>query len=143
MDNRPNIIFILSDDQGAWAMHCAGTPELYTPNLDRIAAEGMRFENFFCVSPVCSPARASLLTGNIPSAHGVHDWIRSGNVDGEKFWKQGMENPYGGGYARETKPAAYLEGQENPRVIEEKLKSFLSPKDRQAQQEEGGGEEVG
>ena len=111
MDNRPNIIFILSDDQGAWAMHCAGTPELYTPNLDRIAAEGMRFENFFCVSPVCSPARASLLTGNIPSAHGVHDWIRSGNVDGEKFWKQGMENPYGGGYARETKPAAYLEGQ--------------------------------
>lgn len=111
MDNRPNIIFILSDDQGAWAMHCAGNPELYTPNLDRIAAEGMRFENFFCVSPVCSPARASLLTGTIPSAHGVHDWIRSGNVDGEKFRKQGQENPYGGGYARETKPEAYLEGQ--------------------------------
>ena len=111
MDNRPNIIFILSDDQGVWAMHCAGTPELHTPNLDRIAAEGMRFENFFCVSPVCSPARASLLTGTIPSAHGVHDWIRSGNVDGEKFRKQGQEIPYGGGYARETRPEAFLEGQ--------------------------------
>ena len=85
---KPNIVFILSDDQGAWSMNCAGTPELYTPNLDRIAARGMRFENFFCVSPVCSPARASLLTGNIPSAHGVHDWIRSGNVDGEKFAAQ-------------------------------------------------------
>lgn len=110
MDNRPNIIFILSDDQGPWAMHCAGTTELLTPNLDRIASEGMRFENFFCVSPVCSPARASLLTGTIPSAHGVHDWIRSGNLDGDKFREQGRENPYAGGYGRETKPEAYLEG---------------------------------
>ena len=109
MGKRPNILFILSDDQGEWAMHCAGTTELYTPNLDRIAAEGMRFENFFCVSPVCSPARASLLTGTIPSVHGVHDWIRSGNVDGERFRKQGQENPYAGGYSRETKPEAFLE----------------------------------
>lgn len=111
MGKRPNILFILSDDQGEWAMHCAGTTELYTPNLDRIAAKGMRFENFFCVSPVCSPARASLLTGTIPSVHGVHDWIRSGNVDGERFRKQGQENPYAGGYSRETKPEAFLEGQ--------------------------------
>ena len=54
MEKKPDIIFILTDDQGAWAMHCAGTPELYTPNLDRIASNGMRFENFFCASPVCS-----------------------------------------------------------------------------------------
>ena len=60
--------------------------------------------------PVCSPARASLLTGTIPSAHGVHDWLRSGNVDGEKFAAQGKENPYGG-YVSERKPIAYLEGQ--------------------------------
>ena len=91
-------------------MHCAGTPELHTPNLDRIAAAGMRFDDFFCASPVCSPARASLLTGTIPSAHGVHDWLRSGNVDGEKFAAQGKENPYGG-YVSERKPIAYLEGQ--------------------------------
>lgn len=110
MQKRPNIIFIMSDDQGAWAMHCAGTPELYTPNLDRIAASGMRFENFFCVSPVCSPARASLLTGKIPSAHGIHDWLRSGNVDAERFAAQGRENPYGG-YRDERKPIRYLEGQ--------------------------------
>lgn len=77
--NKLNILFILSDDQGAWAMGCAGNDEVKTPNLDRLAAKGMRFENFFCTSPVCSPARASLLTGRIPSQHGVHDWISGGN----------------------------------------------------------------
>ena len=96
MSKKPNIVFILSDDQGAWAMHCAGTPELITPNLDRLAREGMRFDDFFCASPVCSPARASLLTGRMPSAHGILDWLRSGNVDAKEFAEQGKENPYGG-----------------------------------------------
>ncbi len=77
---RPNIVFILTDDQGVWAMGCAGNKEIRTPNLDRLAKTGVRFENFFCTSPVCSPARASLLTGRIPSQHGVHDWISKGNV---------------------------------------------------------------
>lgn len=77
---KPNIIFILSDDQGAWAMGCSGNHEIRTPNLDRLAETGMRFENFFCTSPVCSPARASILTGSIPSQHGVHDWIGGGNI---------------------------------------------------------------
>ena len=77
--NRPNILFILSDDQGPWAMNCAGTSELITPNLDRLADTGIRFENFFCASPVCSPARASILTGQMPSQHGVQDFLRAGN----------------------------------------------------------------
>ena len=76
---RPNILFILSDDQGPWAMNCAGTPELKTPNLDGLATSGIRFENFFCASPVCSPARASILTGQMPSQHGVQDFLRAGN----------------------------------------------------------------
>ncbi len=80
MADHPNIVLILTDDQGAWAMGCAGNAEIRTPNLDAIAAQGMRFDNFFCASPVCSPARASLLTGRMPSAHGVHDWIRHGNL---------------------------------------------------------------
>ena len=54
---KPNIIMILADDQGPWAMHCAGTPELYTPNLDRIAEQGMRFDSFFCASTESIPAR--------------------------------------------------------------------------------------
>ena len=81
--SRPNVIAVLTDDQGCWAMGCAGNGELRTPNLDRLASTGIRFENFFCTSPVCSPARASLLTGRIPSQHGVHDWIRGGNIDSE------------------------------------------------------------
>ena len=77
---RPNILFILSDDQGAWAMRCAGNEEMITPNLDRLSATGIRFDNFFCASPVCSPARASILTGRIPSQHGVQDFLRAGNA---------------------------------------------------------------
>ncbi len=78
--HSPNILFILSDDQGAWALGCAGNDEIRTPNLDRLAQTGMRFSNFFCASPVCSPARASILTGRIPSQHGIHDWLRGGNA---------------------------------------------------------------
>jgi choline-sulfatase len=74
----PNIVFILTDDQGAWAMGCAGNSEIQTPNLDRLAASGIRFDNFFCTSPVCSPARASIITGKIPSQHGVQDFIKRG-----------------------------------------------------------------
>lgn len=77
---RPNVLFIVSDDQGAWALGCAGNPEIHTPNLDRLAGRGIRFDDFFCTSPVCSPARASLMTGDIPSRHGVHDWIRAGSM---------------------------------------------------------------
>ena len=96
MKKRPNIIFLLSDDQGEWAMGCSGNKEIITPNLDRLAAEGMRFDSFFCASPVCSPARASLLTGRIPSQHGVHDWLRDDNkkqedieyLKGQTFYKK-------------------------------------------------------
>lgn len=77
---RTNVLFILTDDQGPWAAGCCGNGEIRTPNIDRLAAGGMRFTNFFCTSPVCSPSRATLLTGRIPSQHGVHDWIMNGNV---------------------------------------------------------------
>ncbi len=94
--DAPNVLFILTDDQGPWALGCAGNPEIRTPALDALAARGIRFENFFCTSPVCSPARASLMTGRIPSQHGVHDWIRGGNHRDEP--------PHG-------EPIEYLRGQ--------------------------------
>ncbi len=105
-----NVVLILTDDQGPWAMGCAGNPEIKTPNLDRMAREGRRFENFFCASPVCSPARASILTGQIPSTHGVCDWLRSGSIDREWVEGKGVHNPYGG-YKDEDKPIQYLAGQ--------------------------------
>ncbi|MGI5963830.1 MAG: sulfatase [Lawsonibacter sp.] len=83
MSKKRNILFLLADDYGAWAMGCAGNREVQTPNLDRLAQRGVRFENCFCVSPVCSPARASILTGKIPSQHGVHDWLAKGHLDSD------------------------------------------------------------
>lgn len=71
---RPNVIVVLTDDQGAWAMP-QRMPELQMPNLQRLSAEGVELTRAYCASPVCSPARASLITGRTPSAHGVHDWI--------------------------------------------------------------------
>ncbi len=72
---HPHIIVFMSDDQGAWALGAAGNDEIRTPVLDALAARGTRLDRFFCASPVCSPARASLLTGRIPSGHGVHDYL--------------------------------------------------------------------
>jgi len=77
--DRPNIVFILSDDQGPWAAGCYGNPEIRTPHIDRIAAEGSLYRNFFVATPVCSPSRATFLTGRIPSQHGIHEWISQGN----------------------------------------------------------------
>ncbi len=77
---KTNIVFILTDDQGIWAAGCYGNPEIRTPNIDRLAATGVRFENFFITIPVCSASRACFLTGRIPSQHGVHDFL-TGKAD--------------------------------------------------------------
>lgn len=79
-DKRPNILFILTDDQGYWSLGCYGNREIKSPNIDALAENGQLFTNFYCTSPVCSPARASILTGLIPSQHGVQDWIKCGNL---------------------------------------------------------------
>lgn len=102
---KPNILFILSDDHGAWAMHCAGNDDIITPNLDALAENGVRYDNFFCASPVCSPARASIVTGEMPSCHGVHDWLCAGNADTEKYPNM-KEHPH---FKNPDKGIEYLE----------------------------------
>jgi arylsulfatase A-like enzyme len=72
---RPNIVVFLTDDHGPWAANSFGTPELRTPALDSLVANGIYFPNAYTPSPVCSPARASFWTGMYPSQHGIHDWI--------------------------------------------------------------------
>lgn len=69
--DRPNVVFVLTDDQRADAMSCAGHAFLRTPNMDRIAAEGARFTNAFVTTSLCSPSRASILSGLYAHAHGV------------------------------------------------------------------------
>jgi N-acetylglucosamine-6-sulfatase len=69
--SRPNLIFILIDDLRWDALGCSGHPFSRTPNIDRIAAEGVRFTNAFVTTPLCSPSRASYLTGQFVHKHGV------------------------------------------------------------------------
>ena len=69
---QPNIIFILSDEQRWDSLGCYGQPMPVTPNLDRLAAEGVRFENAFTAQPVCGPVRSSLQAGKWPSELGTH-----------------------------------------------------------------------
>lgn len=70
---QPNILVILTDDVRHDAMGCAGDKRLETPNLDKLAADGVRFSNAFVTTSLCSPSRASLLTGCYAHKHGVRD----------------------------------------------------------------------
>jgi arylsulfatase A-like enzyme len=71
--SRPNIIFILMDDLRWDELRCMGNPIAETPNIDRIAREGALFRNAFVTTPLCSPSRASFLTGRYAHAHGILD----------------------------------------------------------------------
>ncbi|MDA0241391.1 MAG: sulfatase-like hydrolase/transferase [Proteobacteria bacterium] len=72
---RPNIILIMTDNQPADMLGCYGNPEVSTPHLDKMASEGLIFENAYCPNAMCSPSRASVWTGRMPCQHGVHTWL--------------------------------------------------------------------
>lgn len=76
MSKGPNFVIFLTDDQGYGDLSCMGAGDLHTPNLDRMAKEGIRFTSWYSNSPVCSPARASLLTGRYPGNAGVRAILR-------------------------------------------------------------------
>ncbi len=72
---KPNILFILIDDMGWKDLSCYGSTFYETPNIDTLAKNGMTFTNAYAACPVCSPTRASILTGKYPATIGVTDWI--------------------------------------------------------------------
>jgi arylsulfatase A len=72
---RPNFVFLLCDDLGYGDLACYGHEKIKTPNLDRLASEGLRFTDFYAPAPVCSPSRAGFMTGRTPSRAGIYDWI--------------------------------------------------------------------
>ncbi len=71
----PNILFIFTDDQAPWALGESGYPHAHTPNIDRIFQDGAYLVNSFTTTPVCSPSRASLVTGRYGSEVGITDWL--------------------------------------------------------------------
>ena len=75
-DAPPNVVLIMTDNHGAWTLGCYGNRDIRTPHIDHLAAEGMRFTRAFSSNAVCSPTRATYLTGLIPSQHGVHCYLR-------------------------------------------------------------------
>lgn len=77
MTGKPNFLVIVTDQHRADYLGCYGHPLLKTPHIDKLAHNGVRFDNFHVASPVCMPNRASLLTGRYPSAHGLRD---NGNI---------------------------------------------------------------
>jgi arylsulfatase A-like enzyme len=74
-EKHPNILLIMSDNHMAELLGCYGNDEIHSPNLDRLAGQGIQFDNAYCVNGMCSPCRASVLTGLMPSQHGIHTWL--------------------------------------------------------------------
>jgi arylsulfatase A-like enzyme len=76
-DARPNVVFVLVDDLGWMDLSCQGSDYFRTPNIDRLAEQGVRFTNAYAACAVCSPTRAAVMTGRWPARVGVTDWIRA------------------------------------------------------------------
>jgi arylsulfatase A-like enzyme len=71
MNQRPNFLFIITDQHRADHLGCYGNTVVKTPNIDRLAKNGTRFEKFYVATPICMPNRATLMTGRMPSLHGA------------------------------------------------------------------------
>ncbi|MFI2742777.1 sulfatase [Zhouia sp. PK063] len=118
--NKPNVIVIYTDDQGYADMNIYGSKDLYTPHMDSLARSGVRFTQFYSASPICSPSRASLLTGRYPQRAGLPEMASSHEGDAgmpgdqftmaELFKSGGYYTEHIGkwhvGYSKETEPNA-------------------------------------
>lgn len=120
--SRPNVIFILADDLGYSELGCYGNTFNETPNLDKLAAQGVRFTNAYAAAPVCSPFRAALMTGQYPARVGITDYLRPNAADhldtayvtlAEMFQKNGYQTGIVGKW--------HLSGYRNHQAPEETL----------------------
>lgn len=88
----PNILFIYTDDQASWALGVSGNAQALTPNMDKLASQGMKLPNAYTTTPVCSPSRAGLMTSRYGYELGIDDWI---NTNYAKFGLNPLEPELG------------------------------------------------
>ncbi|MDE0105820.1 MAG: sulfatase-like hydrolase/transferase [Bryobacterales bacterium] len=83
-EERPNVVLVLIDDLGYGDLSCYGNNAISTPNIDALAAQGVRFEQFYVASPICSPSRVGITTGQHPSRHLIHSFLNSRHRNEER-----------------------------------------------------------
>lgn len=106
---KPNVILVFIDDMGWADFSCFGNTDAQTPNIDRLASEGIRFEQFYVNSPICSPSRIAISTGQYPQRYNVTSYLSHRNQNAER----GMANwldPEAPMLARSLKEAGYATG---------------------------------
>jgi arylsulfatase A-like enzyme len=105
--NRPpNIVFILIDDLGYGDFSCTGNKDVQTENIDRLAAEGIRFTQFYVNSPICSPSRAAFLTGQYPARHSINSYLNDRAANKRRGMPDWLD-PNAPSIARALKQAGY------------------------------------
>lgn len=96
----PNVILLLGDDHRWDALGCAGNPVVRTPELDRLAHDGVRFGNHFCTTPICCASRASIMLGEYAGSHGIYDFATPLNASQARlsYWGQMKQAGYHTGF---------------------------------------------
>src|SRR3954447_2531861 len=107
--SRPNIILVLIDDMGWGDFSCFGNKEVDTTNIDRLAAEGMRFEQFYVNAPICSPSRVALSTGQYPTRWGITSFLNNRKENERRGMAQWLD-PKAPMLARMLQTAGYATG---------------------------------
>lgn len=107
---QPNLIIIHTDQQSSWSISAYGDGPVHTPNIDRLGAEGARFDNFFTNSAVCTPSRGCFITGRYPHSHGAYTNNIPLNPDEITFARQLTAAGYDTGYAGKW----HLDGHRRP-----------------------------
>ena len=142
--SKPNILVIITDQQHAGMLSCAGNPHVKTPMMDSLAATGTRFDMAYCANPVCMPSRFAMMTGVLPSRIGVETNSSQGrdnvtpvileNSLGRVFGRAGYQTVYGGKVhlpmRLEDVGFKDIEDDQGPKLAESCAKFLRQPQDR-------------
>ncbi len=105
-DDRPSFVFVFIDDMGYGDLSCYGNRDIRTENIDRLAEEGIRFEQFYVASPICSPSRVGITTGQFPARHLIHSFLNSRRRNMERGMRDFLD-PSAPAIARVFQEAGY------------------------------------